>query len=89
MTDSISQVKHNRPNLHGVFGRRAGTLAGGEYSSAMREAGERGLVWSAATLDQFLAAPQGYIPKTTMIFPGLNDPADRKAVIDLLERAGQ
>lgn len=75
------------PNLHGVFGRRAGALAGAEYSAAMIAAGTAGLVWNAATLAQFLAAPQSYVPQTSMTFPGLPDLADRKAVIDFLLRA--
>jgi cytochrome c len=77
------------PNLHGVIGRRAGTLAAAEYSAAMIAAGSRGLVWSATTLDQFLAAPQSYVPDTTMTFPGISDPIERQAVIHFLARASQ
>src|SRR6478609_10759765 len=35
------------PSLKGVVGRRAGSLDGYGFSSAMREAGREGLVWTA------------------------------------------
>ena len=70
------------PNLHGVVGRPAGTLDGFDYSEAMIEAGrERGLVWTATTLDAFLADPEGTVPGTSMALAGLADPAERAAVI--------
>src|SRR5262249_30514909 len=77
------------PNLRCVLGRRAGTLPGFEFSPAMVEAGAaRGLVWSRATLDRFLADPLGALPGTTMAMPGLPVAEDRRAVIDYLESAG-
>ena len=42
------------PPLAGVMGRKAGTLPGYAYSSAMK--GSK-LVWDAATLDTYLKAP--------------------------------
>jgi cytochrome c len=77
------------PNLRCVLGRRAGTLPGFEFSPALVEAGTaRGLVWSRAELDRFLADPLGLIPGTTMGMPGLPGAEDRRDVIDYLERAG-
>lgn len=77
------------PNLHGVLGRRAGTLPGFRFSSAMTDAGAtRGLVWTRATLDAFLADPQAVIPGTEMVVPGLSGADDRRDVIDYLEKAG-
>jgi cytochrome c2 len=74
------------PNLRGVVGRRAGTLQSyTDYSEAMLEAGEaRGLVWNEEELDAFLADPTGYLPGTSMAFPGLKDAAERAAVITYL-----
>ena len=54
------------PALRGVFGRRAGTLSGYEYSSALREAGQRGLIWTTETLDRFLEDPEEMIPGVRM-----------------------
>ena len=77
------------PTLRGVLGRRAGTLPGFEFSPAMIEAGARGLVWTRATLDAFLADPYDIVPGTLMGMPPLADAADRRDVIDFLERSGR
>ena len=78
------------PNLRCVLGRRAGTLPGFEFSPAMIEAGAaRGLVWTRAMLDAFLADPQRVVPGTTMGMPGLAGDDDRRDVIDYLETSGR
>ena len=69
------------PSLHGVTGRKAGSLAGFGYSPAMAASG---LTWDAATLDTFIAAPQSAVPGTRMSFTGIGDPAQRKAVVEYL-----
>jgi cytochrome c len=76
------------PNLRGVVGRRAGTQPGFRFSPALIEAGARGLVWTRATLDAYLADPVGFLPGTEMGLPGLRDAVDRKNVIDYLEKSG-
>lgn len=78
------------PNLRGVIGRRAGTLPGFEFSSAMVEAGaKRGLLWTRQTLDAFLADPLQLVPGTAMSMPPLRDAAARADVIDYLELAAR
>jgi cytochrome c len=74
------------PNLRTVVGRRAGTLPGYRFSPALIEAGARGLVWTRATLDVYLADPDRFIPGTEMGMPGLREADDRRDVIDFLER---
>ena len=77
------------PSLRCVLGRRAGTLAGFEFSPTMAEAGAaRALVWTRASLDAFLVDPQSVVPGTTMWIPSLSVAEDRWDVIDYLERAG-
>jgi cytochrome c len=56
------------PNLFGVVGRKAGTLAGYSYSSAMAKSG---IVWSSDTLPHYLMGPSGVVPGTKMAFAGL------------------
>jgi len=56
------------PNLFGLFGRPAGTLAGFEYSSANKESG---ITWSEKHLLVYLKNPKAYIPGTKMVFAGL------------------
>lgn len=74
------------PHLVGLFGRKAGSLEGFKFSSAMKAKGEEGLVWDAETLDQYLAKPRKFIPKTRMMFPGLRKEADRIDLIGFLEK---
>ena len=66
------------PNLHGVFGRKAGSLPDFNYSSAIKRAG---YIWDAEKLDHWLAKPREFMPGTKMTFAGLKDEKDR---IDLI-----
>ncbi|MEE9454805.1 MAG: c-type cytochrome [Paracoccaceae bacterium] len=82
-------AKHRTgPILNDLFGRIAGTTEDFKFSSAMIEAGTDGLVWDAATLDEFLIKPKAMIARTKMSFAGLRKEADRAALIEYL-RAGQ
>src|SRR3954453_2257277 len=47
------------PNLHGIFGRKAGTLENFAYSDAMRDSG---VVWNDETLTNYLRDPKGFMP---------------------------
>ncbi len=69
------------PSLAGVVGRKAGTVPGFTYSSAMKNSKT---VWNARSLDGFLTKPATTIPGTKMAFAGLPDPADRANVIAYL-----
>jgi cytochrome c len=78
------------PNLGGAFGRRAGSLAGFDFSPAMIEAGlRRHIVWTRKTLDAFLADPERLVPGTTMAMPGLSKADERRDLIDYLEKAAR
>jgi len=66
------------PNLHGLFGRRAGTIPGFDFSPAWRGAN---FVWTEKTLDTYLRNPRQTIPNNLMQFDGLNRPEDRAALI--------
>lgn len=72
------------PNLHGVFGRKSGTLPGYAYSPAMRKAG---IVWNEETLDRLIASPRTFVPGTIMLFPGISDEKARRSLIDYLKAA--
>jgi cytochrome c len=77
------------PTLRGVFGRRAGTLNGFEYSPALREAGQRGLVWTVETLDRFLEDPEELVPGVRMGGVRLRNPDERRAFIRWLQNAAK
>ena len=62
------------PSLHGVFGRKAGTLASFPgYSDPMKASG---ITWDEKTIAEFLKNPRTYIPKTKMLFIGTKDDAE-------------
>lgn len=72
------------PNLHDLFGRKAGTTLGYSYSAAMRDSG---VVWTDGTLDQFIEAPQRYIHGDNMAFPGITDKTARQRLVAYLKAA--
>ena len=69
------------PNLHGLFGREAGSSPGFNYSPALKASGLR---WDDDTLDRFLAAPQKAVPGSRMPV-SVSDPARRAALINYLK----
>ncbi len=70
------------PNLHGVFGRVAGTKPGYAYSDAVKMAG---FTWDPAHLDQWLANPTTYMPGTKMTFIGMKGEKNRTDLIAYLK----
>ena len=56
------------PTLHGVIGRKAGTVPGFKYSPAMADSG---VTWDAATLAEYVAKPKEFIAGNKMAFVGL------------------
>jgi cytochrome c len=81
---SCHSINANRvgPAHRGVVGRRAGTMAGYNYSAALRASR---IIWDARTIDRFLQDPQKMIPGTKMGFR-LTDPARRTDVIAYLRQ---
>jgi cytochrome c len=63
------------PRHRGVFGRKAGTAVGYDYSAALKSSD---IVWSDDTLDRWLSDPQSLVPGTKMLFSvdGAQDRAD-------------
>lgn len=81
-------LAHDRagPRHCGLFGRRAGSVAGFPYSDAMKRSK---IVWSDATLDRFLADPMRAVPGTSMGYAGVSSDRERKDLIAYLKRAGR
>src|SRR3546814_15479256 len=69
------------PNLHGLMGRQAGSLAGFNYSPALKASKIR---WTEKTLDEYLAAPPQKVPGQRQVVR-VADPARRAAVIASLK----
>jgi cytochrome c len=74
------------PNLHGLFGRKAGTEPGFTYSDAMRNSG---IVWDDETLAKYLRDPRGFVPGNRMAFPGVAGEAALADLLDYLKQATQ
>lgn len=72
------------PRHCGLFGRKAGSRPGFDYSPAMRGSG---IVWNDATLDRFLAAPTKVVPGTSMGYAGVDDPRERADLVAYLKAA--
>ena len=70
------------PNLHGVFGRKAGTVDGFKKFSKGLKSAE--ITWDAKLLDQYLTSPKKMIKGSRMAFPGLKKEQDRADVIAYL-----
>lgn len=68
----------------GLIGRRAGSVPGLPYSSAMRNTG---LVWNEKTLDHFLRSPMKAVPGTSMGYDGIKDDGERQDLIVFLLEA--
>ena len=65
------------PNLHGLYGRTSGSLAGFSYSQAMKA---KAVEWQLDSLEQFIAQPQGFVAGTYMPYAGMAGADDRHAV---------
>ena len=72
------------PRHCGLFGRRAGSAPGFDYSPAMKNSN---ITWNDKMLEHFLAKPLAVVPGTTMTYDGLPDPKDRSDLIAYLMRA--
>ena len=74
------------PRHCGLFGRPAGSIAGYEYSAAMKNSK---ITWNEQTLDRFLAKPLAMVPGSTMTYDGVPDPKERADLLAYLKRANQ
>jgi cytochrome c len=65
------------PHLNGLFGRKAGTVEGYNYSPANKNSG---ITWDEAVFAEYIKDPKAKIPGTKMVYVGLKD---EKRVQDL------
>ena len=72
------------PNLSGVIGRAIGGAADFDYSPVLRKARDEGLRWDAQRLETFLADPARMFPGLWMSMRGIEDAAERQALVRYL-----
>jgi cytochrome c oxidase assembly protein subunit 11 len=73
------------PKLGGVFGRRAGSAPGYDYSPALKSAG---LTWSADNLNRWLAGPGKFIAGVKMPV-SVPDPIARRDIVAYLRQESE
>lgn len=74
------------PTLHGIFGRRIGTVEGYPYSPALAEGD---LVWTEETVGRlFTLGPDVVTPGTKMPVQRITDPTELAALLAFLRREG-
>src|SRR6476620_7321215 len=71
------------PGVHGLFGRKAGTIKGYSYSAANKSSG---ITWDEATFREYIRDPRAKIPGTKMTFPGLKDPKQIDDIVAYLKQ---
>lgn len=72
------------PNLHTVFGRKAGAGGGYESSEAMVKSG---IVWDDATMTEYLRDPKGKVPGTKMVYNGVKNAGQLADLVAYLKDA--
>lgn len=71
------------PSLYGVVGRKAGSVEGYPFSSAMQQST---IVWTEENLDQFIANPDKVVLGNAMKpYGGIDDPGQRGEIITYLK----
>jgi len=73
------------PLLNGLFGRKAGTIEGFNYSEANKNSG---IVWDEPTFREYIKNPKAKIPNTKMVFVGLSDEKDIEDLLAFLRQYG-
>jgi cytochrome c2 len=59
------------PSLAGIYGDKAATVPGYDFSDAMKSSG---LTWNQATLDRYLTDPRGVVPEPRWVSAGSPTP---------------
>jgi cytochrome c len=72
------------PNLSGLIGRVVAGNTDFDYSPVLRKARDEGLRWDAKRLEAFLADPAAMFPGLWMSMRGIEDAAERQALVRYL-----
>ena len=78
----VAGKQKKAPSLHGVFGRKAGTVA--EFSGYSEPMKQSGITWTPEKVDAYITHPKKVVPAGKMKYDGLDDAAARADVIAYL-----
>lgn len=70
------------PNLGGVYGRPAGTVAGFQYSAPFLKT-LKGMIWDEGSLNNWLTSTQRWVPGVTMYYSQKDAEVRRKIILFL------
>jgi cytochrome c len=75
------------PELNGIVGRKAASVADYPYSAGMKKLGEQGFVWTEENIDKWITDPKAMIPDSPMAlaFAGVPDAGERADIIAYLK----
>ena len=73
------------PELNGLAGRKAGAVAGYQYSPALKTSG---FAWDQASFAAFMQDPKTKVPGNKMAFAGMKDQAEIASLWAYLTRFG-
>jgi cytochrome c len=77
------------PKLNGLFGRKAGSIEGFNYSEANKSSN---VVWTEEVFAKYIRDPKEFMPGNKMVFPGLTadkDIADVTAYLKQFDADGK
>jgi cytochrome c len=76
------------PNLHRVFGRRAGSAPGFYYSDAVVEIGRSGFAWNDERVAELIGNPAAFLGgRHRMRYTPITDPVEREQIVAALKAA--
>ncbi len=75
---------HNKigPSLFGTAGKKAAAVEDFDYSDALKGAN---ITWTDDALTKYLTDPKGLVPGGKMVYAGMKDSDDVKAVVEYLK----
>jgi cytochrome c len=75
------------PELNGIVGRKAASVADYPYSAGMKKLGADGWVWTEENTDKWITDPKALIPDSPMAlaFAGVPDAGERADIIAYLK----
>jgi len=75
------------PELNGIVGRKAASVADYPYSAGMKKLGADGWVWTEENIDKWSTDPKALIPDSPMAlaFAGVPDAGERADIIAYLK----
>lgn len=73
------------PHLNGLFGRKAGTVEGYNYSAANKNSG---ITWDDKNFSEYIADPKKFMPGNKMAFAGLKKEGEIADLTTYLKQFG-